>query len=165
MGASRLRVHTNSLKTVYFNTTSYYSPFRTTLYRCFDPNCLTCTFDNLAGGSKLCTVCASGFTFKPEIQECVSDLCGNGVLNGTEICDSGPTLFGCLVNCKGIKANFTCSGLTSSSPSLCSCIADHTLNSTLGSCLPTCGNGKKQTGEGCDAGTNPGCLPDCSGPR
>jgi hypothetical protein len=74
----------------------HYSPFQILIFKCFDPNCQNCTYDepNLLTGSKICTACATGFTYKADIQQCVSNLCGNGVLNGAEICDSGAGFIG-----------------------------------------------------------------------
>jgi large repetitive protein len=165
MGSLKVLNYSNSIKATY-NGSNYLSPYKMTFFKCFDPNCGTCTYDqpNEAIGSKICTACASGYTYLASLDQCVSNLCGNGVFNAGEICDSGIGLQGCILNCNGSATNFTCTPPTASAASVCSCIADHGLQSGL--CKPVCGNGKLQTGEACDAGnpvTFPGCLNDCSG--
>ena len=56
---------------------------------CEDSNCLICSNDsvNQATGSKLCTQCASGFTWESSIKKCLS--CGNGFVEIGEVCDDG----------------------------------------------------------------------------
>ena len=54
---------------------------------------------------------------------------------------------GCLADCSGVALGYTCN--STSSPSICS---------------PICGDGLVIGIEKCDAGTKPGCLPNCTGP-
>ena len=87
-------------------------------------------------------------------------VCGDAKVVGSELCDDG-SLGGCLPDCSGANANFSCSGGSPTTPSVCVCSVGFSASGTL--CLPTCGDGKMVGNEGCDDGNLGGCLSDCSG--
>jgi len=86
-------------------------------------------------------------------------VCGDGLKVGNEVCDDG-VLVGCLGDCSGPRANFTCTPGSSSSPSVCSCNAGFHVSGSV--CLPTCGDGLVVGNEVCDDTAQGGCLSDCS---
>jgi len=60
------------------NGSSFSTPFNIVIYKCFDPNCFTCSYDlvNLATGSLQCTTCNVGYTLYPPTLICME--CGDG---------------------------------------------------------------------------------------
>lgn len=60
------------------NGSSLQTPYSIIVYKCFDPDCLTCTYDpvNLSTGSLLCTACNDGYTLYPPTLICMN--CGDG---------------------------------------------------------------------------------------
>ena len=111
-----------------YSTNTYSAPFNITIYKCMDPNCLTCSFDlpNLATGSELCSACIPTYTlYNNEI----CTICGDGLVQGTEACDAGAGL-GCLPDCSGPEPNFVCAP---GSPSVCTCATGYSL--VVSSCV------------------------------
>jgi hypothetical protein len=116
----------------------------------------TCTDSGLNSPS----VCSCFSGYGPSGSLCLP-ICGNALVHGNEVCDDGG-LGGCLSDCKGSKANFTCIGGNATSPSICSCNLGYQLNGSK--CLPICGDGIVIGDEKCDDKLEKGCKEDCSGP-
>jgi len=98
--------------------------------------------------------------------------CGNGVVNGAEVCDDGAdngTYGHCKADCSGLGPH--CGDGTVNGAEVCD---DGAANGTYGHCKadcsglgPHCGDGVPQDGEACDDGAANGtyghCKADCSG--
>jgi len=71
------------------NGTSFSTPYTIIIYKCFDPNCLICSYDSihLSTGSLQCTTCNGGYTLYNPTLVCME--CGDGKVQGNEICDDG----------------------------------------------------------------------------
>jgi hypothetical protein len=122
------------------------------------PSICTCLMSNSQPSGSTCS-CVAGFSL---VAGQCSPICGNGLLHGSETCDDGG--IGCLLDCSGAKENFTCTGGSSSTPTLCSCIAGLSLQG--GICIPKCKDGLVFGTEICDDGEKlQGCKEDCSGPN
>ena len=117
LGSSFYLLHSNNLKSSIGN---YYTSFSVTIYNCEDPNCVTCSYDaiHLSTGSKVCTQCVSGLTWNNTLKSCVN--CGNGKVEKNETCDDGAN-GGCKSDCTASNTNFTCSGGSFTTPSVCVC--------------------------------------------
>ena len=107
-------------------------------------------------GSKLCTSCISGLSWDLTKLACVN--CGNGKVEKNETFDDGG-LGGVLSDCTGAYVGYVCSGGTTTTPSVCTCLPGFSGNP----CQTTCGDGLVAGSEVCDDGNLGGCLPDCSG--
>lgn len=71
------------------------------------------------------------------------------MLYGPETCDDSAA-GGCSSNCTGPNTNFTCSGGSTTTPSICSCLTGFSKVGTL--CLPVCGDAQVVGNEVCDDG-------------
>jgi hypothetical protein len=118
MGTTMSMSFTNSIKARY-QAIDYLTPFKITLFKCYDTLCEKCSFDSVNEliGSKLCTQCGIGSIL--ENIGC-TEICGDGLMIGDEVCDDGGQ-GGCFSDCTKFNANFTCVGGNATSPSLCSC--------------------------------------------
>lgn len=141
----------------------YFTPFIVQLYKCFDNTCSTCDFDlpNFLTGSLLCTSCPLNQIWDKVQKNCT--YCGNGKVDSGqgESCDD-QAKGGCNALCTNSNTNFTCTGGSSTAPSVCVCQTGFLLNGSL--CLPVCGDGKKVGSEACDDNKSGGCKDDCSAP-
>ncbi len=95
--------------------------------------------------------------------------CGNGILGPNEGCDDGNTASGdgCSGGCK-IEDTFPCNAMAPGLIGNTSCVSDvcDLTEGGPGVCEPpsTCGNGRREAGEGCDDGgtvSNDGCSATC----
>ena len=80
-------------------------------------------------------------------------VCGDGKLEGSEVCDDGNTVAddGCAADCTGVDPGYTCTGGSPTSQDTCG---------------TTCGDGKRAGAEVCDdsnAAAGDGCAADCTG--
>jgi hypothetical protein len=116
MGTTMSMSFTNSIQATY-QANVYLTPFKITLFKCYDMLCEKCKFDtvNELIGSKLCSQCKKGY--KVEIDGCIEN-CGDGFIIGKEKCDDNKK-GGCKEDCSGIKEGYTCTGGNETSPSLC----------------------------------------------
>jgi hypothetical protein len=107
MGTTMSMSFTNSIKATYLSN-DYLTPFKITLFKCYDTLCEECTFDtvNELIGSKLCTQCKKGY--KIENNGCTEN-CGDGFIYGKEKCDDNKK-GGCKEDCSGNKEGYTCTG-------------------------------------------------------
>ncbi|MGY4884829.1 MAG: DUF4215 domain-containing protein [Nanobdellota archaeon] len=104
--------------------------------------------------STACGSCPGGQTCTSAGQCQTTQVCGNGMKEGTEGCDDGNTMFGdgCSSTCT-VESGWNCVTTTGTSQN----------PDTI--CTPICGNGIKQTGEGCDDGdtsSGDGCSSTCT---
>jgi hypothetical protein len=131
MGVNKTLNYTNFFKSALFP--EFKTDLTLVLYKCSDAsNCLTCLFDqvNQILGSSKCTSCSPATHYLNSMtQTCHSHICGDGYVTGNEVCDAGISP-GCLSNCSSSAVNFTCSGGTSTTPSICSCVAGTSLIGT-----------------------------------
>jgi len=60
------------------NGSSFSTPYSIIIYKCFDANCFTCSYDpiNLFTGSLQCTTCNEGYTLYHPTLTCME--CGDG---------------------------------------------------------------------------------------
>jgi|GEM_PF-3389480 len=91
-----------------------------------------------------------------------TNTCGNGLVEGSEVCDDGNTTVGdgCDAACLGEDGS-ACTDDEECSSSLC-----NTLGPDICMPLDVCGNGELETGEACDDGNRTpgdGCGPNCKG--
>ena len=82
-----------------------------------------------------------------------TNICGDGLVVGEEICDNADKVLGdgikCLDDCSGSHPGWTCTGGSTTTPSVCE---------------STCGDGVVVFGEQCDDGDNDsldGCSDTC----
>jgi len=83
-----------------------------TVYVCNDPACIAC--DYLAT-DKICSACKDTYKFS---SNGICELCGNGLVEGDEICDAG-TALGCIRDCLEVNPQYSCTGGSPTSPSIC----------------------------------------------
>jgi hypothetical protein len=128
MGTFMSMSYINSIKATYL-LNDYLTPFKVTLFKCYDALCLSCSFDSMNEliGSKLCSQCKKGY--KVENNGCIEN-CGDGFIFGKEKCDDNKK-GGCKEDCSGSKERYTCTGGNETSPSLCSALPqDEVLSSS-----------------------------------
>ena len=107
-------------------------------------------------GSKKCTSCTAGLNWDLTKLACIN--CGNGKKETNETCDDAAH-GGCLPDCSGSNVGYSCSGGSSTTPSVCVCLPGYSGSP----CITHCGDGLVAGTEVCDDGGLGGCLPDCSG--
>jgi len=112
-----------------------------TVYICSDPGCLTCDY---LLTDKACTACQDKYKFSSKN---ICELCGNGFVEGDEICDAG-SMKGCTSDCLGVLPGYICHGGNSTSPTICKIACS------------ICGNGIVNNGEQCDS--TDGCTSNCT---
>lgn len=107
----------------------------------------TCSLQGFTSGTLHCNSTCTGY----DTSSCVTSLCGNSVINGTEQCDTA--------NLNGATCGSTGYSSCSGTPGCSSCVL------TQGTCIAkTCGNSCTDSGEGCDDGNttnSDGCSSIC----
>jgi large repetitive protein len=108
--------------------------------------------------------CNIGYS-RPAINTACTLTCFNNQVEVGETCDDNG-IGGCLPGCMGVKANFSCTAGSVSTPSVCTCQPGYVLFPLPSyQCLTVCQDGLRAGAEACDDGAGDiGCLADCSGP-
>jgi len=63
--------YSNGVKTSYYGQ-DYVSKFETTIYKCDDPNCDTCSFDQDSQSGKTCSQCYQNYLLNDDDGKCYS---------------------------------------------------------------------------------------------